>query len=202
MDNIKINNLDLGYNQCQEINSMSLENGKTLLDNLSSNISNLKNHWVSSDATVHINNLINIYNGMGALMQDAILVTSNAANSIIAVQNVRNANGGSGMIGDKLPTTMEFTSIPLAEPTVRYDVDPGILNDLNTLQSIFSTYNKFVTDFNNQKDELLSNWIAGANKERAVSLFESFNDNTSKYTTYFNDAISNLSKATTNIGSL
>lgn len=199
MNDIVINNLDLGYEQCKEINSFSLSTGDDLLNNLSSNIANLKAHWVSSDATAHINNLINVYNGLGALIQNAVLVTYNAAESMISVQKVRNANGGGGMIGESLTSSMEFTTITPAEATVRYDVDPSILNDLATLETIFDSYNKFLNDFTVKKDELLSNWLAGANRERAVNLFESFADNTSVYTTYFNEAISNLSTATTNI---
>ena len=59
MNDIVINNLDLGYEQCKEINSFSLSTGDDLLNNLSSNIANLKSHWVGTDATAHINNLIN-----------------------------------------------------------------------------------------------------------------------------------------------
>lgn len=202
MNDITVKNLDLGYSQCEAINNTSLNAGETLLNNLSSNIANLKSHWVGTDATAHINNLINVYKGLGALINDALIVTHDAAESMISVQRVRNANGGEGMIGESLRSSMEFMAVSPAEPTVEYYVDPSALNDLTTLQDIFKEYQNFLNTFTTEKDDLLGNWLAGANREKVVSIFDEFYNNTEMYTNYFNSAIENLTIATKNISRL
>lgn len=202
-EEIRVNNLDLGYEQCKTLNTTVQTEGNVLLTNLASNINSLKGNWLSADGTAHINNLISVYNGLSTLLSNAMIVTSSAAKKIIAVQMVRNANGGGGMIGDNLNTTIEVASIAPAEMTAQYSVDKSLLNsDLVTLRNIYSDYQKFLNDFEIQKEDLLSNWLAGANREQAIMSFETFKENTSKYATYFDNAISDLATACGNISQL
>ncbi len=203
MNDINVSDLDQGYEKCKELSTISSTNGENLLSSLSSNIASLKSHWISTDATAHINNLISVYRGLDTLINDALSVTHDAAEKIIRIQRVRSANAsGSGIVGESLPSSKTFNTIAEAEPTTRYYVDAGALTDLTTLQDIFTEYKTFLDKFTTAKDELLSNWLAGANREQAVSTFETFNDDTAKYTDYFNRAIENLSKATNNISQI
>ena len=96
---IRVINLDLGYDQCEGLNNLAIQKGQDLINELKNNINNLKVHWVGNDAMVHINNLIELYGFLGKLVDSAMSVTSNAANSMIRLQEIRQANGGMGSVG-------------------------------------------------------------------------------------------------------
>ena len=73
---IRVNNLDLGYDQCEGLNNLAIQKGQDLINELKNNINNLKVHWVGNDAMVHINNLIELYAFLGKLVDSAMSVTS------------------------------------------------------------------------------------------------------------------------------
>lgn len=200
---INVNNLDLGYEQCEGLNTLSKNSGEVLLNRLSTNVANLKVHWVGEDATLHINNLIRVYNSLGALLTDAIAVTSSAGDKIIAIQRVRSANGSSGMVGAELPKAApNIITIAQAEPTDKYYCDPAARNDYNELDSICGAYETFVNDFKTRAGELMANWTAGANREGAKALFDQFAENTDTYKKYLTDAKENLATAVSNLSQL
>ena len=105
---IRVINLDLGYDQCEGLNSLAKQKGQNLINELKNNINNLKVHWVGNDAMVHINNLVELYGFLGKLVDSAMSVTSNAANSMIRLQKIRQANGGMGSVGTTLNSFYEM----------------------------------------------------------------------------------------------
>lgn len=196
---IHVKNLDLGYDQCDGLYNLANLKGQDLINELKNNINNLKVHWVGNDAMVHINNLIELYGFLGRLVDSAMKVTSNAANSMIRIQEIRQSNGGKGSVGTTLNSFYEYGSIPNVVSTTEYYVEPGALNDLKKLENIYSSYKEFITNFKSKKDELFSNWTMGANIEEAKARFEEFSSISSKYDSYLDNAIQNLSNACKNI---
>ncbi len=200
---INVSNLDLGYEQCHDLNTEAATSGENLLNNLAATINSLKVHWIASDATMHINNLIVVYEALVALITDAKGVTADASAKIIAIQEVRNANGGAGMVGDLLSNTAPASvSIGRVDPTSEYYVDPAAANDHAMLTDICANYSSFVGRFNTIKDELFRNWTAGANRENVVGHFNEFEANSETYRKYLNDANDNLGIAVANINQL
>ena len=201
--NINVNNLDLGYNQCEELNTLVKTSGEKLISELGSDINNLKVHWKGSDATKHINNLVKVYDALVAIVTDAKAVTADAGNKIIAIQEVRRSNGGAGTVGAMLSNNApDASAIQPAEETTEYYCDPAARSDYNQLVQICSDFVTFKNQFQSQKDELLSNWTAGANREQAVNNFNEFESNTDTYNKYLTDAKDNLEIAVSNLGQL
>jgi len=201
--NINVNNLDLGYQQCEDLHRVVSTKGESLLNDLSRNINNLKIHWIGSDASAHINNLIKVYESLIALLTDAKAVSADAASKIIAIQEVRNSNGGGGMVGSMLPNTApNAPTIGYAESTTEYYVDPAANSDYKMLQNICSEYISFRDQFRSVKDELMHNWTAGANREQAEANFNEFESNSDAYNKYLTDARDNLGIAVSNISQL
>lgn len=201
--NIKVNNLDLGYTQCEGLNTLAKNSGENLINNLGSDINNLKAHWKGSDATVHINNLIKVYDAMIAIVTDAKGVTSAAGNAIIAMQEVRRSNGGAGNVGSVLPNNApDAGAIANVEETMEYYCDPAARSDYNLLVQICSDFVTFRNQFQSQKDELLSNWTAGANIEQAKQNFNEFEGNADTYNKYLTGARDNLEIAVNNLSQL
>lgn len=197
---INVNNLDLGYEQCEGLNRLANNKGQELMSDLSNNIANLRVHWVGNDAMMHINNLIELHSYLGRMISAALEVTSNAADAMIAIQEIRRANGATmGNVGTKLPSSTSFNSIANVTATTQYYVEPAAVTDLNELKNIQSNFNEFMSMFKSQRDELFSNWKAGANKGNAEARFQEFVDLSNKYNSYLDNAIDNLEKATKNI---
>lgn len=201
--NISVRDLDLGYNQCEELNTLAKTSGENIINSLGNDINSLKAHWVGSDATLHINNLIKVYNALVAIVTDAKGVTASAGNAIIAIQEVRRSNGGSGNVGSMLPSNApESMTLQPNEETTEYRCDPSAKSDYTQLVQICSDFVNFRNQFQSQKDALLSNWTAGANREQAVKNFDEFASNTETYNKYLTEARDNLEIAVSNLSQL
>ena len=156
-----------------------------------------------NDATEHINNLIKVYNALVAIVTDAKGVTAAAGNAIIAIQEVRRSNGGSGNVGAPLPSNApDSLSIPNNEATTEYRCEPAARNDYTQLVQICTDFMTLINNFQTQKDELLSNWTAGANRESAVKCFDDFISNAETYNNYLTGARDNLEIAVSNLSQL
>ena len=200
---IQVSNLNEGYNQCEGLNSLVSSTGESLISNLETNINNLKVHWIGSDATVHINNLIQVHDALVALISDAKSTTSDAGNKIIAIQEVRSANGGGGSIGSPLSSAApNSSSIAQCESTEEYYVDPSASSDYTMLQEECTSFTTFISDFKAKKEALLQNWTAGANREQAVANFNEFEGNAETYNKYLTEARDNLGIAVSNLNQL
>ena len=200
---INVTHLDEGYNQCANLNNFASTKGEKLISDLESTITNLKLHWVASDATVHINNLINVHDALVALITDAKADTADAAERIIAIQTIRSANGGGGLVGDPLSSSAPKSNVLVkCDDTSAYNVDPSAKDDYFMLQEECTSFSSFVSEFTQMKDELFNNWQQGANRETAVSNFSKFADNADTYNTYLTSARDNLGIAVSNLSQL
>lgn len=200
---IVVEDLDLGYVQCKDLNEFAHETGTRLLDELKSNIDSLKQNWIASDATAHINNLIKVAKALGLLLDDAIKYTADAAAGMISIQQVRNSNGGGGQIGEPLNGEgPQVPNIPEVPETKEYRCNPGIINDKNKLASIGDSFDSFTQKFNGYAEELMSNWRDGSNHSEAQSSFSRFAEDAQSYKKVISDALENLTTAVTNLGRL
>ena len=59
---ISVKNVDMAYEQCANLHKTMNSQGGEIVVNLTNNITKLKSDWIASDATAHINNLIDLQN--------------------------------------------------------------------------------------------------------------------------------------------
>lgn len=203
MENIQLNNVDQAYEQSKILSELITNKGETLLSDLTNNILSLQAHWIGSDATTHINNLIVVKDALEALLRDGKSDVAFACDHIIAVQEVIKSNAGNQQVGTPLQKDIASVSaISKCEDTDQYYVDPAAEADKNNLVSECDAFESFITSFVADKDELLSNWTAGANRDEVVKKFNDFVENSDTYKKYMNDAKSNLEIAVSNISKL
>ena len=201
--NINVTNLDQGYTQCEELNTLVKTSGESIISSLGTDIQNLKAHWVGSDATTHINNLIKVYNALVGIVTDAKKITAAAGNAIIQIQEIRRSNGGSGQVGNPLSNTApDSITIQDCGETTEYRCDPTAKADYTQLVQIVSDFETLKNKFQVQKDTLLTNWTAGANREGAVKCFDDFMTNAETYKIYLTSAKDNLEIAVNNLSQL
>ena len=198
--NIEVADLDKGYTQCSELNTLSSTKGEQLISSLEGDITTLRNNWKGNDATVHLNNLIKVHDALVAVVTDAKALTSAAGGAMSDIQRVRSANGGAGPVGGDLPNTPpKSITIPVVPETQEYYCKPAAEADYNTLTEICNNFQSFASDFKSQKDALLQNWTAGCNHETAVAKFGEFENNSADYYSIITKAKENLATAIANI---
>lgn len=195
------NNLDGAYQTLSNLSSLANNEGVTIEKSLKNVINNLQLHWKGNDAVLHINNLIDVYGGLEAIVESVMIVAHDVSIPIVNAQTIRNSNGGTGDVGAVLlynqPEKVLFQKL---ENTTEYYVDPvGAPNDYTELCEAYSSYTSFCSKFSSLKEELMNNWISGTNRDKAVSNFEEFESNVSNYNKNLNAAKDNLANAITNL---
>ena len=199
--NFHANDLDSAYEILSNLYSLSTNDGEKIETSLKTIIANLQSHWKGNDATIHINNLMDVCKWLHMIINNVKFVAHNVSMPIVKAQEIRNSNGGRGNVGNIIPYTegapLVFTQL---DPTAEYYVDPiGAPADYNELSDVCDLFTVFCNKFHEYKEELLNNWISGSNRDRAASNFEEFESNVSSYTTKLNNAKGNLEIATTNL---
>ena len=199
--NFHANDLDGAYETLSALYSLATSDGEKLETSLKTVITNLEGHWKGNDATIHINNLMDVCKGLNLIINNVKYVAHNVSMPIVKAQTIRNSNGGRGNVGEVIPYNEEapliFTQL---DPTAEYYVDPvGAPADYNELSEVCDLFTVFCNKFHEYKETLLNNWISGSDRERAVSNFEEFESNVSTYTTKLNNAKGNLEIATSNL---
>ena len=154
--------LDGTYHTLEKINQLAISDGNMLIENLKKLVLDLKNHWIGNDATIHINNLIKIYDSVRNVVQNVNLVAHNTSEPIVNAQTIRNANGGAGEVDKIIPIENgKSDTIEILQSTKEYYVDPVLVpQDLVDLQVQKDAFNNFCTKFSGYKDELLNKWAA------------------------------------------
>ena len=198
--NIQVTNLDNGYNSCEALNTLARTDGEKIIGDLYTTISNLINHWKGADADVHIKDLNRIYLAMIDVVTNAKALTSAAGSAMSAIQEVRRANGGSGQVGALLPSNApDAALITVPESSGEYYCDPSASTDYTLLDGLCTSFDDFKAKFASERATLMSNWLAGANREKAVQEFQDFESQGTNYSNWLKAArddlsISNISK--------
>ena len=193
--------LDGAYRTLSNLNALATGDGITMETNLKKVISNLQLHWKGNDATVHINNLMDVCSGLDAIIDSVMLVAHTLSMPIVNAQTIRNSNGGTGDVGTIINYNQRGALLfQRLGTTTEYYVDPvGAPKDYLELCDICETFTRFCSKFTQYKYNLLENWMSGTNRDKAVSDFDNFETNVFNYTKKLNEARDNLGTATSNL---
>lgn len=195
------NDLDGAYATISAFNALASGEGATMTSNLKKVIGNLQIHWIGNDATIHINNLMDVCGGLDSIINSVMAVAHNVSIPIVNAQTIRNSNGGDGDVGNVISYNQQAPlGFQKLSTTTEYYVDPvGAPNDYVELCNICNSFTSFCNKFSQYREELMGNWTAGTDRDRAVSDFSEFESNVSDYTKKLNEAKDNLENATSNL---
>jgi len=199
---VNFTNLDLGYEQSSELYSVIGSRGEDLLSNLSSLYNGLNNHWKGEDATLHINQIVDVYNGLNTFVKETGNAIADATKRIVEVQQVRKANGSSGEVGSELPNMGEKGTLSKIDGTIEYSCVPEAKGDLQELIQICSIFDEFVEEVRERSDELLHNWLDGNEREKVVNNLKKFEDDAVAYKGFLRESRSALEIATSNLSQI
>lgn len=199
---VDFNDLDLGYEQVVGIHSYITNEGESLATRINSNIDKLTNDWVAEDATLHINNIIDVYNKLVKFIKASVAVLADATEKIIQVQETRESNGAtSSMVGGKVNREVDLTG-DKAEITksVKYTTDVSILRaDYEELNNLTEEFKVFSERVEKEGDDLMQNWLAGNGRTETKEELESFKTVSKESHVKMTEACEKLELAVNNI---
>ena len=196
---VSFQDLDLGYDQCRDIYSLIKNDGTNLLTNIKNVVDGLRTHWKGTDATLHINQLVNVYDGVDTFITEVGNDMSFASKKIVEVQEVRRANGASGKVGEALSSCEKTETPAKVDDTPEYNCMPEASNDLKTLIQIVEQFDSFTTRIKEDSNELLQNWTAGNDRDKVVRNFSKFEEDSVEYKKSIVESRDALEVAVTNM---
>ena len=186
--------------QAEEMFNVTNTTGRDLINSFGTTIENLKSHWKGSDAVANLTDLSKVYTAVTDLVKNLqrIVVTVNN-NEVVPMQKHIVASGGSCTIGNELAVTLNVDSV-IAVPTEALEswTDPAIIADAESFTNFPTTFENFVNALNEAKNNLLNNWLDGANRAEVVSTFENFNNNVADYKSQITKVRDNLNTVAEN----
>ena len=199
---VDFNDLDLGYEQVVGIHSYITNEGESLATRINGNIDKLTNDWVAEDATLHINNIIDVYNKLVKFIKASVAVLADATEKIIQVQETRESNGATGsMDGGKVSREVDLTG-DKAEITksVKYTTEVSILRaDFEELNNLTEEFKIFSERVEKEGDDLMQNWLAGNGRTETKEELESFKTVSKESHVKMTEACEKLELAVNNI---
>ena len=198
---INIDRLDSGYETTQKMYFLEKEEGVQILNDLEALIVNLKEHWVGTDSTHRINQLIGVHNQLQNYLKGCFATTSLAMQQLVQLQEVRKANGNGGQVGDVQKMDDSFVkSIPRLLPTEKFYVDPAVRTDYKNLLDIGDRVKKFAEEIEADRVELIdNNWHEGNHRDEVNQVFEEVNSLEKEFETVFSGVAGQLDKAIGNL---
>ena len=195
---INVRHLDQGYEKSSSLFDHEEKEGVTLLNDLKTEIENLKRDWVGTDATSNINDLIAEFNDLQKFLNMSLSSTSLAMSKFVEMQEVRKANFGGGQVGDVRKLKENDLTIEPVQPTEKYYIDPNIAVDYKNLVDICERLKQFRTSYVQDRDEIMGNWTKGNGREKIVEVFGMVDDVSTKIEKKINEVLVNLEQAIKN----
>ena len=180
--------------QTEEMFNVTNTSGRNLVTSFGTTIENLKSHWKGSDAVSNLTDLARVYTAVTDLVKDLqrIIVAVNNE-EVLPLQKHIVASGGSCTVGNELAVSFNADSnISIPTETVESYTDPALIADAEDFSTFPDTFKKFVDELNTTKNELLNNWLDGANRDTVVRTFEEFNNNAPDYSSKITKVRDNL----------
>ncbi len=180
--------------QTEEMFNVTNTSGRNLVTSFGATIENLKSHWKGSDAVSNLTDLARVYTAVTDLVKDLqrIIVAVNNE-EVLPLQKHIVASGGSCTVGNELAVSFNADSnISIPTETVESYTDPALIADAEDFSTFPDTFKKFVDELNTTKNELLNNWLDGANRDTVVRTFEEFNNNAPDYSSKITKVRDNL----------
>jgi len=170
----QIMKLDDAY---ETINKLSLEidkGQKKVLEDLENIINNIKTHWRGTDASNHINSLIDEYDKYSDFFNELGDMTSYISSYFVLMQRTRARMSEVTKVGTPELTTVNSKQLAKVENTEEYYYDPALRNDYNDICDLNSYYKEFINKTDQEIVTLLDNWKAGKGRNEIKEYFNAF----------------------------
>ena len=199
---VNFRNLDLGYEQCKDLYDAIKVEGERLLSDLSTVYRGLNAHWKGEDATLHINQIVDVYNGVNEFIKETGNSIVFATKKVVEVQQVRKANGSSGSVGSELATMTEREALSKIEGTMEYSCVPEAKNDLQMLIQVCGEFDSFSNNVKERTSELMENWLDGNERDKVLKNSQDFEALSADFKKYLGETKDALDTAVANLSQI
>lgn len=189
---VQIMKLDDSFTAAEDLHKTIVGSADAIMRSLETVINNLSTHWISSDATIHINHLIEGYNRFGMLFESLFQVSNNTVGFLVDMQTIRSKTGGKTDVGEKVTDMYTHKVINSIPNTSQYHYDDAVVTDYNNLVQIDSFFDGFIHKVKDTSDELLLNWKKGHGREETEHNYEEFTRLAAELKKYMADTITEL----------
>lgn len=180
---IHVNNPSTIGNEVVKLYEVTTNQGKNLIDSLSTTIQNLGSHWKGSDAVANLTDLANVYAAVKEYVMglQKLIVAANNNEIIPLLKHIQMSGGSSYNFTELAPTISGDTSIAFPKESLESWSDPSIITDAADFDSFPSKFQSFISALIDAKKDLLANWLEGANRAEVVNAFSTFEENVATY---------------------
>ena len=169
--------------------------GKALIDSFAETIVNLDNNWKGSDAVANLKDLNAVYTEVVNLVKslEQLVVTVNNE-EVLPLQRHIQISGGTCTIGNTLAPKLGnvSSSIAIQSEGLVSKTENGFIAIAEKFSSFPTEFTKFVSLLDEAKENLVRNWLDGANREAVISTYNKFKDNVQTYTAQLNRVRDNI----------
>ena len=158
-------------------NKVVRETADSIIDNLKSGISTLKNTWEGKDAGVQIQNVIEVCNAMIVLRNALCQLAQNASGIAANYRSIQNANRA---------------NLEVLTPIQEAMTGKGKIDAAN------NSIDGFISNVRRSCDDIMNNWQIGTGREEANEAFGEFLSKSNKYKQTLNSVSSSITDALKN----
>lgn len=173
-DEIVVESLPEGERQATSFYDYALEGGTNLAKSLSDIIASLRTYWSGSDATMRINELIQLHSNFYQIILGACNISADAVAKMRALLAVQSGNMGQGGGFSPVQHVASLGGVSNDIAIVSAS-DSAIFNpnkareDISNLTTYLNTFKTYKDEYNNKCNTLTGNWTSGCRREEFLS---------------------------------
>ena len=198
--NHKVNDVGQLYEDAKNLYMVVVKDqADSIISDLDSAISTLKNSWKGVDAGVQINNVVDVHNGMASI-RNALASLAKDSSTVAAnyrdIQRLNSANieALTPIEVDRVVAPME----PYEDKRDTIDITPEAVNGKSKLDSTNDSYDAFKSAVDRYYNAIMDNWQAGPGRNNAEGAFAEFMSNANKYKQTLEDVSGSITTALRN----
>ena len=198
--NHKVENIELLYNDAKGLlDNVVLGTADDVMSTLEAGIDNLKTNWHGADATVNINDLIKVYNGLSEIRNALAELAVNSSLVAKTYQDIQINNGASVAPLSELSYTKKSGLETYSDSTPGVSIVPTANEGKGKVDSAKSSFESFVEEAKSAYDKIMNNWtVGGETRAAAESAFTTFNNEVNNYISVMTDVSTNITNALSN----
>ena len=173
-EEIVVEHLPEGESQATSFYDYALEGGTKLASDLVEIIESLKTYWSGSDATMRINELIELHRNFYQLIIGACNISADAVAKMRALLAVQSGNMGQG--GNYSPVSHVASLGGVTNDIAIVSAsDSAIFNpnkakeDISKMSNYLNAFRNYKEEYNSKCNTLTANWTSGCRREDFLS---------------------------------
>ncbi len=172
---------------------------ETMLEDLNSAITNLKENWKGADAGINIEQVIKIYNTLIKVRNDLANLACDASKVAAHYRDIQINNQATFLPTLEGLTSTEKNNMEDYEDTAdTIDINPEAESGKRDIESVVNSIDTFISNVQKAHKEILDNWTQGTGRNQADESFTEFISNAQVYKKELTDVSTSIANALKN----